>query len=121
MENIPKITETDDDIIANLLVAAKARNTTETVPHSELKKRYINAMVNAAVWRRSSVASSNQATKLLFLNEGNDTLVVEGIDAYKSRDGKTLIVIGNPDEAALIPALTIDDLISDIDVTKGLL
>jgi hypothetical protein len=121
MEPDPKITETDDDIIANHFIAAKARDTTEKVTHSELKKRYVNAMVNAAVWRRSAVSSSNQATKLLFLNEGNDTLVVEGIDAYKSKDGKTIIIVGNPDEAALIPALTIDDLVHDIDVTKGLL
>jgi hypothetical protein len=121
MEPIPDILNTDDDIIANHLVAAQARSTAENVTHTQLKQRYINVMVNAAVWRRSAQVASIPATKLLFLNEGSDTLVTEGIQAYKSKDGKTIIIVGNPDETALIPALTYQDLLFDIDTNKGLL
>jgi hypothetical protein len=121
MEPIPDISNTDDDTIANHLVAAQARRIAENVTHLQLKQRYINVMVNAAVWRRSAQATSNPATKLLFLNEGHETLLVEGIEAYKSKDGKTIIIAGNPAEAALIPALTLKDLAFDIDTNKGLL
>jgi hypothetical protein len=121
MEPIPDILNTDDDLIANHLVAAQARWLAENVTHTNLKQRYINVMVNAAVWRRSSQATSTPATKFIFLNEGSDTLIVDGISAYKSKDGLTIIIDGNPDGASIVPSLTLQDLVFDIDTRKGLI